>query len=189
MGEWKVHPVMEQSPESQIASWYALKVFYSKARQVQEDFRKLGYDTYLPIMIEERFNAGELRYVEKPLVASLLFVHCPENYLLEYKRTHDTHMLYYADLITKRPGRIPDREMDIFRIATSVAGTDPGAMYLGSDTEKLCTGGRVRVTDGIYKGAEGYVKRIRHARKVLVAIKGVAVVALSNIHPQYLQKI
>ena len=189
MGEWKVHPVMEQSPESQIASWYALKVFYSKARQVQEDFRKLGYDTYLPIMIEERFNAGELRYVEKPLVASLLFVHCPENYLLEYKRTHDTHMLYYADLITKRPGRIPDREMDIFRIATSVAGTDPGAMYLGSDTEKLCTGDRVRVMDGIYKGAEGYVKRIRHARKVLVAIKGVAVVALSNIHPQYLQKI
>ena len=45
------------------------------------------------------------------------------------------------------------------------------------------------VTDGLYKGAEGYVKRIRHARKVLVAIQGVAVVALSNIHPQYLQKI
>ena len=194
MGEWKVHPVMEQSKSEQAQAdnnpyWYALKVFYSKARQVQEDFRKFGYDTYLPIMIEEHFEAGELRYVEKPLVASLLFVHCPENYLLEYKRTHDTHMLYYADLITKRPGRIPDREMDIFRIATSVAGTDPDALYLGSDTDRLCTGDRVRVTDGIYKGAEGYIKRIRHARKVLVAIKGVAVVALSNIHPQYLEKI
>ena len=194
MGEWKVHPVMEQSKSEQAQAdnnpyWYALKVFYSKARQVQEDFRKFGYDTYLPIMIEEHFEAGELHYVEKPLVASLLFVHCPENYLLEYKRTHDTHMLYYADLITKRPGRIPDREMDIFRIATSVAGTDPDALYLGSDTDRLCTGDRVRVTDGIYKGAEGYIKRIRHARKVLVAIKGVAVVALSNIHPQYLEKI
>ena len=185
---------MEQSKSEQAQAdnnpyWYALKVFYSKARQVQEDFRKFGYDTYLPIMIEEHFEAGELHYVEKPLVASLLFVHCPENYLLEYKRTHDTHMLYYADLITKRPGRIPDREMDIFRIATSVAGTDPDALYLGSDTDRLCTGDRVRVTDGIYKGAEGYIKRIRHARKVLVAIKGVAVVALSNIHPQYLEKI
>jgi len=180
---------MEPSQNAQDSAWYALKVFYSKARTVQEDFRKLGYDTYLPVMIEEHFEAGELRYVEKPLVASLLFVHCPEQYLLDYKRTHDTHMLYYADLITKRPGRIPDREMKIFRIATSVACTDPDAMYLGSDTARFCTGDRVRVTDGLYKGAEGYVKRIRHARKVLVAIQGVAVVALSNIHPQYLQKI
>ena len=51
-------------------------------------------------------------------------------------------------------------------------------------------GGSPWATSNVYaKGAEGYVKRIRHARKVLVAIKGVAVVALSNIHPQYLQKI
>ena len=45
------------------------------------------------------------------------------------------------------------------------------------------------MTDGLYKGTEGYVKRVRHARKVLVAIKGVAVVALSNIPLDYLEKI
>ena len=107
-------------------------------------------------------------------------------------RFADTVLLYYTDPASddkKRPGRIPDREMDIFRIATSLASTDPDAMYLGSDTEKLCTGDRVRVTDGLYKGTEGYVKRVRHARKVLVAIKGVAVVALSNIPLDYLEKI
>ena len=65
----------------------------------------------------------------------------------------------------------------------------PDAIYLGNDTARLCKGDRVRVTEGLYKGAEGYVKRIRHARKVLVAIQGVAVVALSNIHPQFLEKI
>ena len=169
--------------------WYALKVFYSKAPLVQEDFRKAGFDTYLPTMIEEHFEAGELRYVEKPLVASLLFVHCPESFLETYKRGHDHQMMWYADLETKRPGRIDDREMAIFRAATTIAGSDPGAIYLGSDTARLCTGDRVRVTDGLYKGAEGYVKRIRHARKVLVCIQGVAVVALSNIHPDYLEKI
>lgn len=155
--------------------WYALKVFYSKAPQVQADFRKTGHDSYLA-----------------PLIASLLFVHCTENELLDYKQRHDTALLYYTDPASddrSKPGRIPDREMDIFRIATSLASTDPDAIYLGSDTEKLCKGDRVRVTEGVYKGAEGYVKRIRHARKVLVAIKGVAVVALSNIPPQYLEKI
>lgn len=173
-------------------AWYALKVFYSKAPLVQDAFRKAGHDSYLPKMVVETFDHGQLKYAEKPIVASLLFVHCTESELMEYKRTHDTAMLYYTDPAAAdkhKPGRIPDKEMDNFRVATSIASTDPGAMYLGSDTEKLCTGDRVRVTEGLYKGAEGYVKRIRHARKVLVAIKGVAVVALSNIHPQYLQKI
>ena len=183
---------MNASPNLDTPAWFALKVFYSKAPQVQDDFRQSGHDSYLPKMVVETFDHGKLKYTEKPIIASLLFVHCTEAELLHYKKTHDTVLLYYTDpaaVDQRRPGRIPDREMDIFRIATSIASTDPGAMYLGSDTERLCTGDRVRVTEGLYKGAEGYVKRIRHARKVLVAIKGVAVVALSNIHPQYLQKI
>ena len=179
-------PTMTAPEESY---WFALKVFYSKAPLVQEDFRRAGCDTYLPVMVEEHFEAGELKYVEKPIVASLLFVHCTEAFLLAYKHDHDHHLLYYADLETRRPGRIDDREMAIFRAATTIAGTDPGAMYLGSDTARLCTGDRVRVTDGPYQGTEGYVKRVRHARKVLVAIKGVAVVALSNIPLEYLEKI
>lgn len=164
--------MMQQALTDQTPCWFALKVFYHKAPQVQEDFRKAGCDTYLPAMI-----------------SSLLFVHSPEPYLLEYKRTHDTSLLIYTDLLTHRPGRIPDREMEIFRIATTIAAADPDAIYLGNDTARLCKGDRVRVTEGLYKGAEGYVKRIRHARKVLVAIQGVAVVALSNIHPQFLEKI
>lgn len=162
-------------PSSEQPYWYALKVFYRKAPQVQEDFRKAGHDTYLT-----------------PLIDSLLFVHCTESTLRSYKERHETALLYYTDPAAReksKPGRIPDREMDIFRIATSLAATDPDAMYLGSDTEKLCKGDRVRVTDGPYKGTEGYVKRVRHARKVLVAIKGVAVVALSNIPLEYLEKI
>jgi len=48
---------------------------------------------------------------------------------------------------------------------------------------------RVRVTDGIYKGAEGIVKRIKRDRKLLVAVEGVAVVAISNIPMACLEKI
>jgi len=162
-------------PNSEQAYWFALKVFYRKDLQVREDFRKAGSDTY-----------------RTSLISGLVFVHCTESQLQQYKRTHESAMLYYVDPASedrRRPGRISDREMDNFRVATSLAETDPDAIYLGSDTEKLCTGDRVRVTDGLYKGSEGYVKRIRHARKVLVAIKGVAVVALSNIPPEYLEKV
>ena len=47
----------------------------------------------------------------------------------------------------------------------------------------------MRVIDGIYKGAEGIVKRIRRDRKLLVAVNGVAIVAISHIPMQFLEKI
>ena len=47
----------------------------------------------------------------------------------------------------------------------------------------------MRVIDGIYKGAEGVVKRIRKDRKLLIAVTGVAVVAVSHIPQSYLEKI
>ena len=167
--------------------WYALKVFYNKVAAVQTEFKKSRYETYYPTIIEEHYTPAGLEYVEKPLMASLLFVKCPERFLQTYKWMHDGHLLYYTEPGTNKPGRIPDKEMENFRKATSIK--TPGTVFLGSDTEKYCVGDRVRVTEGIYKGLEGHVKRIRHARKVLVSIRGIAIIALANIHPQFLEKI
>ena len=50
-------------------------------------------------------------------------------------------------------------------------------------------GERVRVTGGLYEGAEGYIKKVRSDRKLIVEIRGVAVVAVSYIEPQYLEKL
>ena len=77
--------------------------------------------------------------------------------------------------------------MDNFRLATTLNTSD--VMYMGSDTFQLRKGDRIRVRDGLYKGLEGYVRRINHSRKVLVCLEGIAVVAVSNIHPHLLEKI
>ena len=50
-------------------------------------------------------------------------------------------------------------------------------------------GDRFKVTEGIYQGLEGYVKRIKHARKFIVCIEGVVAVAISSIHPKFLERI
>lgn len=168
--------------------WYALKVFYNRVSLVERTFREMRYETFVPRIVEEKMGSG-LRYEEKPLIPSLLFVKCPERVLLAYKRTPEgSGMMIYMDLGEKRPGRIDDKEMDMFRAATTLRSVRPPE-YLGSDTEALCIGDKVRVTEGLYKGLEGYVKRIKHARKVLVGITGIAVVALSDIHPNFLEKI
>ena len=94
--------------------------------------------------------------------------------------------MIYADPSGK-PAPIRDREMESFIMVTSVSYDqdieilEPKLQYAQGDL--------VRVTDGIYKGATGVVKRIKKDRKLLIAINGVAVVAISHIPMQYLEKV
>jgi len=47
----------------------------------------------------------------------------------------------------------------------------------------------VRVIDGKFKGAEGYICRIKKNSRLVVAIQGVCAVATSYIPQSFIQKI
>ena len=121
-------------------------------------------------------------------MARLLFVRCSMEWLKTYKSLHNDWFMYYRDLLTGEPGPIPDREMEAFKKVTSLQG-DGNVHFLGPDKPEYHKGDRVRVTEGLYKGAEGYIKRIQKSRDLLVCIEGVAVVAISNISPEFLEKV
>ncbi len=93
----------------------------------------------------------------------------------------------YSDVETKQPRVIPDKEMDSFILVTSVR--DMGLELLPKDTVECKIGDHVRVIDGVFKGAEGYVKRIQGRKRLIVSIEGIAVVATSYIPRSFLEKI
>ena len=163
--------------------WYALKVFYNRVDRLREDFKAARYDTFVPMT---RVKEGA-RIVEVPLIPSLLFVKCSSTYLEKLKRDKWDVFMYYKEADGNGPGPISDHEMDVFRLATSAAAE--GAEFLGTDTDKYMVGDKVRVTDGPYKGYEGYVRRIRHDRKLLVCVQGIAVVAFPNVKIENVEKI
>jgi len=175
---------MEQDQEPH---WYALKVFYNRVSAVENDLHDEGCLTYFAKKVEEKKVGNHLEYIEKPIVNSLLFVCCTESFLVDFKRTNDKTFLYYSDLGSGKPASIPPREMEIFKMVTSTK--DPGLEYLGEDSPWFHEGDKVRVIDGIYKGAEGYIKRIKADRRLVVTVSGVAVVATSFIHPSFLVRI
>lgn len=178
--------LIEPSPEG--LHWYALKVFYNRVAYLKPLLERAGVETYVPIHTVEQFEAGRLVYVEKQLIPSLLFVRCSSASLRAFKQDHNEDFMYYTAPGTNDPGPIPDKEMYSFILVTSAdAGRNVG--YFGADAPEYHTGDRVRVIDGIYKGAEGYIKRIKKDRKLIVSVTGVAVVAVSYIHPSYLEKI
>ena len=100
----------------------------------------------------------------------ILFFHSTTLRAMEIQRQFtDKVILYTRDKELKKvPLIIPDREMNIFMLVTSSG--EKGMEYLGADSTKFCRGERVRVIDGKFKGAEGYICRIKKNSRLVVAI-------------------
>ncbi len=171
--------------EAEKLHWYALKVFFNRVPKVRDLFVERGCETYVPVQVLRIEDGGRVRYEERPMVSSLLFVRCGENTLDVVKHENDNMFLCYRDRGATRPTPVRDDEMRVFIRVTSVS--DPGLKYLGENVPDLRKGQKVRVRAGQYAGVEGYVRKLGKDRRVLVALNGVAVVALSFIHPSDLE--
>ena len=151
--------------------WYALRAFRNMTQPLMHEVQEAGHRV---------FYAGCL--------SNIFFVKCPVEWLKEFKRSHLEDCLIYADTTKKEPAPIRDQDMENFILITSVQYENPALEVLEPDV-KYTMGEKVRVTQGVYKGATGIVRRIRKDRKLIVAITGVAVVAISHIPMNYLEKV
>jgi len=168
-------------------AWYALKVFYNRVFPLRDICKEALWQTYVPMQVEETVEHGTVKYTEKQLVPSLLFVKCNPAWLLDERRRERVRFTVYSDPESSRPRAIPELEMQMFMMVTSTR--DKNLLFLGGDRAEWHQGDRVRVTDGVFKGAEGIVKRIRRDRRLVVTVNGVAAVATSYIDPAFLERI
>lgn len=188
--------------------WYALKVFFNKVFEWEERLSVEGFETYLAVEKvrlkgEEHLRAarrmaqeegrgsrflrdGAVIYERKPLVASLLFVKANLQDALRIDKELQGSGFLYKKADRKELSPIPDTQMASFRLVTSSLET--GLTFFSDDSfTRFKQGARVRVKDGPLKGAEGYIKRIRKDRRLLVSIEGVVAVATSYIPPRMLE--
>jgi ribosomal protein L24 len=78
--------------------------------------------------------------------------------------------------------------MESFRLLTQ-KGSEGLAFYSDGELVHYRSGDKVRVTEGPLKGAEGYIKRIKKDKRLLVCIEGVIAVATSYIPAKMLEPI
>lgn len=154
-----------------VPQWYALRAFRNKTQPLMREAEGAGHRV---------FYAGCL--------STIFFIKCPIEWLKEFKQSHLSDFMIYANASKKEPAPIRDKDMENFILVTTAQYDHPDIEVLEPDV-KYALGDQVRVTEGIYKGAVGIVKRIRKDRKLLVSIPGVAVVAISHIPMSYLEKV
>jgi len=189
-GDWRMCTLVPNSllqmAQKREIYWFALTVFKNLPGLV-DAFSRKGWETFRAFAIEETVEGGRIIRKEVPLVKSLLFVNCPMKELVNFKYQNNDWFMYYKAPTGTDPGPVDDNEMKAFMLVTSVR--DGNLRVLGEDRPEYHKGDKVRVISGPYKGAEGYVKRIRRSRELLVCVEGVTVVVVSQIPPEYLEKI
>ena len=193
-------------------NWYALKVFYNKVFEIEALLTDMGMDTYIPVRQvqlkgedhmraarrlatpddrrhDNQFvQAGPVIFKRIPVVSSLLFVHAPKERLSEVADCVDGKGFVYKTADRKTEAIIPDKQMAMFQMVCS-SGAEGLEFFSDEDLTRYKAGDKVRVLEGPLKGAEGYIKRIRKDRRLLVSIEGFIAVATSFIPPQFLEKV
>ena len=193
-------------------NWYALKVFYGKVFEIEDRLAAMDLETYIPVRKdllkgEEHMRAlrrlatpddrrrdnqfeqvGPLIYKRVPVVSSLLFVRAPKDRLKEIETCIKDKGFIYKTADRETFAVIPDKQMAMFQLVCS-SGAEGLDFFADDDLTRYKAGDKVRVLEGPLKGAEGYIKRIRKDRRLLVAIEGFIAVATSFIPPQFLEKV
>ena len=194
MQEWKECPSIFKVLKIKMTSnnnskkhWFALKVFYNKVFAIEELLLKKKIKCYIPCeTVKVLKQDGNVR---KPVINSLLFFHS-ETYIAKeiQKILTDKVILYTRQIDFKKiPLAIPEREMNIFMLVTSSG--EKGLEYFDTDNPKFYQGDHVKVIDGTFKGAEGYICRIKKNHRLIITVHGVCAVATSYIPQAFLKKI
>lgn len=171
------------STSKSMKHWYALKVFYNRYAALRATFARDGVESYVPMKMKAYPQPnGEVVEREVPMIAMLMFFRCEEEYVQEINQVLCEKAMIYHKPGTQVPAAIPDNEMNLFiRLTTLYSQGFEAIPY----NEQLITGGvKYRVVEGEYSGAEGYYKRVRRNRCLVVPLSNLFMIVSTGYIPQ-----
>lgn len=164
--------------------WFALWIYRGLVAPIVNLCDENNVQSYVPMRLKEYMGENGMEYREEPVIQNLFFVRSDVKFLDHLQRLSGNRAIAYRYPGTTVPAVIDDRTMEIFMFVVKT-----GARCLRSVEMPVDKGDRVRVTGGLFKGAEGYIRRVHGTKRLVVAIEGVAAVAVTHIPREFIEKI
>ncbi|MBD5387048.1 hypothetical protein HDR70_04070 [bacterium] len=166
--------------------WYALKAARPVALAAALEER--GVEIYLPM---ETVRKPDGTVKKKPLIPKLLFINSAPEKAGELESESravegDLHPFWiYRYRNSREIQPIGEAEFRLFRLLTA-EDSMKCEIYRKNEFK---VGDRLRVKSGPFAGYEGYARRIKKNKHIVVEIEGLCAIALPFIHPDLLEKI
>lgn len=165
--------------------WFAFHMFRNSRKQFLAKLVSDSQEYYVAEQVSQNYLPDySVETVKKLLFPSIVFVRCTLEYVEKIRLNPSSLVAPYTNPGTKEPAQISDKEMQTFMFVLRT-----GSEYIEAVDEKMVKGDKVRVLDGLFKGAEGYIVRIKGDRRFVVTLEGVAAVATTYIPQRFLEKI
>ena len=176
-------------------TWFPMRVTYQREMKVKAELDRLGIENFVPLRykVVEAQNDGdtELRRVLVPAINNLIFVRSTQERVNELKRRNEVleplrYMMDHTATCEHTIMTVADREMENFmRVASR---TDDSVMFLDNETIVGKEGKRVEIMGGAFEGVTGLIRRVKRCKRVVVAIEGVASVAIAYVRAELLKE-
>lgn len=140
---------------------------------------------YTPLREVESVVDGQRHVEQQMIMPSLLFLRTTEQWIERLKRLTNDNILPYCEPGTAKLRAIEDGEMELFRFVARTAASTLECV----DPALIATSDRVRITAGVFKGHEGYIRRVHGTKRFVVSIEGIAAVATTYIPREFIEKL
>ena len=166
-------------------SWYPMRVTYSREMKVKAELDRLGIENFVPMKYRLVCADSENPRRELvPAINNLIFVRSTQGRISELKMTNEVlePLRYMMDRTAEKAHEImtvPDRQMENFMRV--VSRTDDSVLFLDENTIVGKEGKRVKIMGGMFEGVEGVIRRVKRCKRVVVALDGIASVAIAYV--------
>ncbi|MFT4224749.1 UpxY family transcription antiterminator [Dysgonomonas sp.] len=169
--------------------WFAIRVTYGREIKLKAYLDTIKTESFIPLKLTEIIKNGKTKKKLLPAIHNLIFIRTKRSILdaLKFELESRIPIRYIIDKARRIPIIVPDEQMKHFIVISG--SQDEQTLYLTHVGQGLKNGTLVRVTDGILKGVEGTIVRIKRDRRIMVSIDGVIAVVSAHIHPSLLEKI
>lgn len=168
------------------AKWFAIKT--KKDFQAKDVLSPFCEEVFFPT---ERVKLPGKKSKTKAFIPHVVFIKTTKENALELeKKGREQNGVSILFWIYRYPKdneiqEISQKSIDFLKLITS----DEENQCEIFTKETFKKNDHVRVTDGIFKGYEGFVQRVKKNLHVVVEIEGICMVLLPFIHPSLLEKI
>ena len=171
--------------------WFAMRVTYQRELKVKTVLDEMGVECFLPMKTVLSERGGHRHYENVPAVSNLIFLHSTRDHITELKNSYGElaplrYMMTHP-LDGSRPVPITVAEHDMKNFIRVASHTDDSVMFLDLSDVEGKEGRKVLITQGEFAGVEGYVKRIKQNKRVVVQLNDLAAVAITFTPPVYLK--
>ena len=165
---------------AQAAYWYVARTRHGAEIGVRNRLSALGVEHFVPT---RKRKASRGRTAEEPLLTCLVFLKATRSQALDLIHFQGVKAEYMFDCATRQMMVVPDKQMEDFIRVFEVSLEEGGLV-----DKPLSVGEKVRVTQGVLKGVEGYVLELQGKIYVVVSLLD-SIFARARVPRAWLEKI